>query len=174
MTRAEMIRTAPVVTGKTNAQILNDAAAAELEARREGGEPAPEREPGKSALGVSKSFSDYYAEGGGAVESPTAGRYVRQTVREGMRLAVGESFAAEAEAYQFATKLTPRSRFGLPSRAMTGEYGATKGQEHIAFISQMESFRKAESDERFNALWNGASAEQKEAYNKFIDRASGK
>jgi len=170
MTRAEQIRSAPLVSAKTNAQVLNEAAAAELAARRGEGEP-PAREAGKSALGTSSQFNSYYGEGGGAVESPTAVRHQRQSVREGSRLAVGDSFTEEAEKMRHVVKVVPRSRFGLSSRQMTAEYAGSKGQEHTAFIEQLEAFRQApEGSDRFNALWKSGTDAERGAYTAFVNK----
>jgi hypothetical protein len=163
-----MIRSLPL-PAKSNAEVLNEVARAQIEARR-GGEPAAsEREAGKSALGVSDAFGAYY--GDGSQFDATAGRFRKADRREGVRLAVSESFAAEAETYNPPPKVVPRSRFGLPSRQMAGEYGASKGQEHVAFIEQLESFRTApEGSERFDALWKQGTDAERAAYQRFVNK----
>lgn len=84
---------------------------------------------------------------------------------------MGEQFKQEADSYRPHIKVVPHSRFGLPGKTMQQEYPGTKGEEHTAFIQQLESFRKAEEgDERFNALWNGATVKQRQAYNDWVDR----
>jgi hypothetical protein len=130
-----------------------------MESRRDQRPATAERQPGKSSLGVSRQFSEYF---GTDPQDPTAGR-IRDGSGDGSRLGVGEMFKQEADSYRPHIKVIPRSRFGLPGRQMADVFQGSKGENHTAFVAQMESFRKAESDERFNALWNGASMEQNDA-----------
>lgn len=63
MSLASDIRNLPLTRRETPSDVLAEVARREMEARR-GERPASrEREPGRSQLGASREFSDYYGSG---------------------------------------------------------------------------------------------------------------
>ena len=126
-----------------------------------------ERKPGKSALGASPEFTDYY--GTGAPDDKTAGHNRDSGGENGSRFGASDSFKEAAEGYKPHIVVKAHSRFGPVGKQMLETHPA-KNADAGAYEKARDLYLRSEDGgEAFEAYIKTLTPEQREYISNRLD-----